>query len=91
MFLQGAFSSCIPFDGMLNFDVDTSFTYLCLIQVNVFLSVGIVHEMKTNGPNGLFTFTDVDSDSDPDSNPVSLVDNWDWNLKQTLYNVKSFA
>ena len=28
----------VPFDGMLNFDVDTSSTYLCLIQVNVFFS-----------------------------------------------------
>ena len=41
--------------------------------------------MKTNGPDGLFTFTD----EDPNSNPISVVDNWDWNLKQTLYNVKS--
>ena len=42
-------------------------------------------------PDGLFTSTDPDSDSDPDSNPIHILGIWDENLNLTPCSVKSSA
>ena len=46
---------------------------------------GTVHNSNSYG---LFTFTNLDSYSDPDSDPIPVVGSWDWNLNSTLLSVK---
>ena len=40
---------------------------------------------------GLFTFTDPDSGSDIHSNPIPVLDIWDWNLNLALCSMQSSA
>ena len=41
--------------------------------------------------NDLFTFTDVDSHSEPDFNPILVINSWHGNLRLTLCSVKSYV